>query len=256
MIPKALREQISKNEFLKSTAGQCPSYVQANMLVLPSKYANSFEEFAKQNAKALPVLEIVKDSHYTSFLAKGADLLDEIPFYDILENGAKTKTVKDIKKYYTNDLVFFMLGCSFSFESALLQNNISLRHVKEGKNVAMYKTNIKLNPVDMFKGEMVVSMRPIKKELVAKACVVTSHFPQMHGSPIQVGYPEMIGIKDIKNPDYGDKIEIKADEIPVFWPCGVTPQNVLEEIKLPFAISHSPGFMFVSDKKDSDFYKN
>jgi uncharacterized protein YcsI (UPF0317 family) len=130
-----------------------------------------------------------------------------------------------------------------------------LRHVDQQKNVAMYRTNIKLKPVGGFEGEMVVSMRPIKKEKVADACVVTSHFPRMHGSPIQVGYPEMIGIHDVAHPDYGDAIEIKNDEIPLFWPCGVTPQNVITSMKLPFAITHAPGHMFVTDKKDSEYYE-
>jgi len=118
----------------------------------------------------------------------------------------------------------------------------------------MYSTNIELVPYDIFAGKMVVSMRPIKKDLVAEACVVTSHYPDTHGSPIQVGYPEMIGIDDIQKPDYGDAVSIEEDEIPLFWPCGVTPENVLKDVKLPFAITHTPGHMFVCDKKDSEYY--
>ncbi|WP_024955014.1 putative hydro-lyase [Sulfurospirillum arcachonense] len=254
MTVKEFREKIAKGEFDKPTAGYCSGHVQANMVVLPKEYADSFEEFAKKNSKAIPVLEVVKGSHFSQTLAKGANLLNELPSYDIIENGEKVKSVKSIEEYYKDDFVFFLIGCSFTFETSLLQNGISLRHVDLKTNVTMYDTNIELEPVDMFKGNMVVSMRPIKKERVADACVVTSHFPNMHGTPIQVGYPEMIGIKDVQNPDYGDAVEIKDDEIPLFWPCGVTPQNVLREVKLPFAITHSPGHMFVSDKKDSDYY--
>jgi len=254
MNAKEFREKIAKEEFTKSTAGYCQGHVQANMLVIPKKYAGSFEKFANKNSKAIPILEIVNTSHYSKVLATNANLLNELPAYNIFENGVLIKTVSNIKEYYKEDLIFFLVGCSFSFENALIKEGISLRHVNEKKNVSMYNTNIELTPVDMFEGSMVVSMRPVKKEKVADTCVVTSHYPNMHGAPIHIGYPEMIGIEDINKPDYGDQIEIKEDEIPVFWPCGVTPENVLKNIKLPFAITHAPGHMFVSDKKDSDYY--
>jgi len=254
MTTKEFRESIAKGEFSSPTGGYCSGYVQANMVVLPKEYANSFEEFAKINNKAIPVLEVIKGSHYSEYLAKGANLLNEIPSYDIIKDGKVIKSVTNIEEYYNDDMVFFLIGCSFTFEKALIDAGIKLRYVDQKKNVSMYDTNIKLNPYDMFSGNMVVSMRPVKKELVADACVVTSHFPETHGSPIHVGYPEMIGIEDLQKPDYGDSIEIKDDEIPLFWPCGVTPQNVLRDMKIPFAITHSPGHMFVSDKKDSEYY--
>jgi len=254
MTTKDFRSSIARGEFCSPTAGYCSGHVQANMVVLPAQYADSFEEFAKLNNKAIPVLEIIKGSHYSTFLADGANLLNELPSYDIIEDGKVVKTVTNIEDYYDQDLVFFLIGCSFTFEKALLEAGISLRYVEQQKNVSMYNTNIKLKPYGIFRGTMVVSMRPIRKELVSEACVVTSHYPATHGSPIQVGYPEMIGIKDLQKPDYGDAVEIKDDEIPLFWPCGVTPQNVLRDMKIPFAITHSPGYMFVSDKKDSDYY--
>ncbi|MDX1808695.1 MAG: putative hydro-lyase [Sulfurospirillaceae bacterium] len=254
MEAKEFRKKIASGEFAKPTAGYCEGYVQANMFVIPKEYADSFEKFARENSKAMPVLEVIRDSYKSKTLAPGANLLNELPLYNIVENGVVTKTVKSIEDYYTPDLVFFLIGCSFTFETSLLKNNIPLRHVDMDVNVPMYSTSIKLKPVDMFRGDMVVSMRPVKKEQVADACVVTSHYPNMHGTPIQVGYPEMIGIKDINHPDYGDAVAINEDEIPLFWPCGVTPQNVLKEVKLPFAITHAPGHMFVSDKKDSDYY--
>lgn len=255
MNPKKLRKKIAKGNFNQSTAGFCNGYVQANMIVLPEEYAKQFEEFANKNSKAIPILEIVKGSHYSKVLAPGANLLNELPAYNIIKNGELVSSVENINEFYTNDLVFFLVGCSFTFENSLINNNIKLRHVKKEKNVSMYNTNIKLKSYNIFDGEMVVSMRPIKKDRVADACVITSHYPNMHGSPIHIGYPQMIGIEDINNPDYGDSIEIKDDEIPVFWPCGVTPENVLKKIKLPFAITHKPGHMFVSDKKDSEFYE-
>ncbi len=255
MCPKELRAKIAKGEFTRPTAGECPGYIQMNMVALPREYAERFEAFAKENSKAIPVLEVISEGHYSKVLAEGADILNEIPKYNILRDGVLVETVTDITPYYTPDLVFFLIGCSFSFETALIENGMPLRHVDQQKNVAMYNTSIKLKPVAGFEGEMVVSMRPIKKEKVADACVVTSHYPRMHGSPIQVGYPEMIGINDVAHPDYGDAIEIKEDEIPLFWPCGVTPQNVITSMKLPFAITHAPGHMFVTDKKDSEYYE-
>ncbi|NPA73492.1 MAG: DUF1445 domain-containing protein, partial [Epsilonproteobacteria bacterium] len=186
---------------------------------------------------------------------KGADLLDELPMYNLFQNGKVIKSVDNIREFYKKDLVFFLIGCSFSFENALLEAGIKLRHVENCQNVSMYDTNIELKSVGEFRGNMVVSMRPIKKELVDLAYEVTSHFPKMHGSPIYHGDPSKIGIKDINSPDYGDSVEIKDDEVPVFWPCGVTPQNVLKEVKLPFAITHKPGHMFVTDRRDSEFYE-
>jgi uncharacterized protein YcsI (UPF0317 family) len=256
MTSKEFRNEISKNNFKSPTAGYCSGYVQTNMVVLSSKYAHDFEEFAKLNNKAIPVLEIVKGSYYTKDLANKANLLNEIPSYNIIKDGEVIQQVSSIEEYYSDDLVFFLIGCSFTFEKAMMDAGISLRYVEQKKNVSMYNTNIKLQPYGMFQGNMVVSMRPIVKHKVSDACVVTSHFPKTHGSPIQVGYEHMIGINDLNKPDYGDSIEIKDDEIPLFWPCGVTPQNVLRDMQIPFAITHTPGHMFVSDTKDSEYYVN
>ncbi len=255
MEPKELRKLIASGKFNRPTAGVCEGYVQTNMVALPKEYAKDFELFCEKNPKAIPLLEVVKGGFKSQFLAKDANLLNEIPAYNIIKDGIIVEVVQDITPYYRDDLVFFLIGCSFSFENALIQNGIELRHVTNCQNVSMYNTNIKLTTVGEFKGEMVVSMRPIRNDLVAKACVITAHYPRMHGSPIQVGYPEMIGINDLSKPDYGDAVEIKEREIPLFWPCGVTPQNVLTDMKIPFAITHLPGHMFVSDKKDSDFYE-
>lgn len=256
MNPREFRARVARGEFTGPTAGYCDNFVQTNMIVLPKEYADSFEEFAKQNSKAIPVLEVVKGSYYSKLLAKGANLLNELPSYNIFEYGELVKTVTNIEEYYNEDLVFFLIGCSFTFEAALINNDIPLRHIDLKTNISMYNTNIELNPVDNFCGEMVVTMRPIKKERVVDACIITNHYPKVHGSPIHIGYPEMIGINNIFHPDYGSFIDIKDDEIPVFWPCGVTPENVIKNIKLPFAITHSPGHMFITDKKDADYYEN
>ena len=254
MQPIELRKLISEGKFARPTAGVCDGYVQTNMVVLPKRYKDDFQLFCEKNPKAIPLLEVIENGYRTSFLAKDANLLNELPLYNIIKNGKVTEQVKDISDYYDKDLVFFLIGCSFTFENSLMEVGIELRHVKNCQNVSMYNTNIELNQVGDFKGKMVVSMRPIKKELVKLAYEVTSHYPKMHGSPIYHGDPEEIGIRDIFKPDYGDKVDIKDDEEPVFWPCGVTPQNVLRDMKIPFAITHAPGHMFVTDRKDSEFY--
>ncbi len=254
MTPKEFRMQVAAGEFHAPTAGYCDGYVQTNLLILPREHASLFAEFAKANAAPIPVLEIVENGVHSLTLAPGANLLREFPSYDIFEDGRQTAQVKDIERYSNNDLVFFLIGCSFSFEKAMMEAGIALRHIEEQKNVAMYDTTLPLVTKGMFHGNMVVSMRPIRADQVAKACVITSHFPATHGMPVHIGYPEMIGITDISQPDYGDAVAIKPDEIPVFWPCGITLQNVLRHVKLPFAITHSPGYMLITDKKDSDYY--
>ncbi len=255
MTPKEFRKKVATAAFCAPTAGYCDGFVQANLVVLPQKYGRVFARFAEENSAPIPVLEKVDGGFYSTVLAPGANLLNEFPSYDIFEHGKKVATVSSIEEYYQDDMMFFLIGCSFSFEKAMMAAAIPLRHIEEKKNVAMYDTSLPLIPVDIFQGNMVVSMRPIRRDLVAKACVVTSHFPATHGMPVHIGYPEMIGITNLAAPDYGDPVAIKDDEIPVFWACGVTPQNVLRKIRLPFAITHSPGYMLITDKKDSDYYE-
>ncbi len=255
MKPKELRNLISDGKFSRPTAGVCSGYVQTNMVALPKEYAKEFRKFCEINQKAIPLLEVVENGYRTSFLADGANLLNTIPLYNIIKDGQVVKKVKEISDYYSSELVFFLIGCSFTFENSLLNSGIRLRHVENCQNVSMYNTNIELNPVGRFSGKMVVSMRPVKKEQVDLAYEVTSHFPKMHGAPIHKGDPKKLGIEDISKPDYGDSVEIKDGEVPLFWPCGVTPQNVLSDMRIPFAITHTPGHMFVSDRKDSEFYE-
>lgn len=256
MAPQELRVQIATGEFDSPTPGYCKGHVQANLVALPEAYATDFETFCRKNPKPCPILEIVGPGKvHTSRLADGADLRDTLPRYKIWRNGIPSDEVMHIHDVYLEDLVFFLLGCSFSFEAALMRAGIHLRHVEEGKNVAMYDTMLDLEGVGVFQGDMVVSMRPIHRERVVDACQISAHYPEVHGAPVHIGYPEMIGIADIMHPDYGDSIKILEEEIPVFWACGVTPQNVLRRAKLPFAITHSPGHMFVSDLKDEDFYQ-
>jgi uncharacterized protein YcsI (UPF0317 family) len=254
MTPAELRQMAAEGKFDKPTAGICDGYVQANLVALPETHAADFERFCRANPKPCPLLEIVgPGTSKTSRLAPGADLVDTLPRYRVWIEGESRHEVTNIRAFYRPDLVFFLLGCSFSFEEALIKAGIALRHVTENKNVSMYRTNIPLTPAGPFQGEMVVSMRPIHRSQVARACIITGRYPDVHGEPVHVGYPEMIGIGNIAEADYGDAVAIRTDEIPVFWACGVTPQNVLVRARLPFAITHAPGYMFVSDMKNEDF---
>lgn len=254
MTPEELRELSSIGKFDHHTAGYCKGHVQANLVVLPRVYAEDFKRFCEMNPKPCPLLEVVgPGEHKTRRLAKDADLLNTVPRYLVWENGRVVKEVARIESFYSADLYFFLLGCSFSFEQALTDAGIRLRHNELKKNVAMFDTHIPLEPCGPFSGNMVVSMRPIRYDLVPRACLITGRFPDVHGEPVHIGYPEMIGIRNIHQADYGDNVDIKPDEIPVFWACGVTPQNVLTRAGLPFAITHAPGFMFVGDMLNQAF---
>lgn len=254
MTPAKLRQQCAQGTFDRPTAGWCDGYVQANLVAVPQTYASDFERFCRANPKPCPLLETVgPDATETRKLAPGANLINTLPRYRIWIDGEMRHEVTEISAFYRPDLVFFLLGCSFSFEEALVKAGIPLRHVDQKKNVSMYRTNIPLVPAGPFRGEMVVSMRPVHWSMVAQACIITGRFPDVHGAPVHVGYPEMIGIQDIQKPEYGDPVEIGPGEIPVFWACGVTPQNVLLNARLPFAITHAPGYMFVGDLKNESF---
>ncbi len=254
MTPAELRKLCAEGTFDQPTAGFCDGYVQANLVALPERYAPEFETFCRKNPKPCPLLEIVgPGTSLTKRLAPEADLLNTLPRYRIWINGECRHEVKEIRAFYRKDLVFFLLGCSFSFEEALIKAGISLRHVERRQNVSMYRTRIPLEPSGIFRGEMVVSMRPIHRSRVAEACIITGRYPGVHGAPVHIGDPQLIGVQDVAHPDYGDPVEILPDEVPVFWACGVTPQNVLVQAKVPFAITHAPGYMFVGDLKNEEF---
>lgn len=253
MTPAELRRRCAEGIFDQPTAGFCEGHVQANLVALPERYAEDFESFCQRNPKPCPLLEVVgPGTSLTSKLAAGADLVNTLPRYRIWIDGQCRGEVKEISAYYRRDLVFFLLGCSFSFEEALMRAGIALRHVQRRQNVSMYRTRIPLEPSGPFRGEMVVSMRPIHWSRVADACIITGRYPDVHGAPVHIGDPSIIGIENLACPEYGDPVEILADEVPVFWACGVTPQNALVQAKVPFAITHAPGYMFVGDLKNEE----
>lgn len=251
MAPSKVRELIRKGEITGPTAGMCAGYAQANLAVLPKELAYDFLLFCQRNPKSCPLLEVSDvGSRTLHTIAKDADIATDIPKYRIYENGVLVDECTDVSRYWRDDFVSFLIGCSFSFEAELLEAGITIRHIEENRNVPMYRTNIDCEPAGIFSGKMVVSMRPLPHDQVVRAALITGGMPRVHGAPIHIGSPEAIGIKDINHPDFGDSVTIKEGEVPVFWPCGVTPQSVIMNVKPKIAITHSPGHMFITDIKN------
>lgn len=250
--PSELRAEIRAGRMTGVTAGFAAGYVQANLAVLPKEQAYDFLLFCQRNPKPCPLLEVTDAGAVEpTVTAPGADLRSDIPRYRIYRDGVLFDEVADAAPYWRDDLVAFLLGCSFTFEWALLEAGVPVRHLEQGRNVAMWRTNIPCRPAGVFHGEMVVSMRPIPASLTARAATASARFPGAHGAPIQIGNPEEIGVYDLDRPDWGDRQEFEKGDVPVFWACGVTPQAVALASKPPFMITHSPGHMFLTDMPNS-----
>jgi uncharacterized protein YcsI (UPF0317 family) len=228
--------------------------VQANLAILPRDLAFDFLLFCQRNPKPCPLLEVVEAGQVEPGLTTpGGDIRRDVPGYRIYENGEFTAEVDSLVPHWRDDLVSFLLGCSFSFETAMTDAGIPLRHQEMGSNVSMYITNVATNPAGQFSGPMVVSMRPIKRDQIVRAVQVTSRFPATHGAPVHIGDPAAIGIRDIAAPDFGDAVKIYPGEEPVFWACGVTPQAVALNCKPSLMMTHAPGMMFITDQRDAEY---
>lgn len=237
-----------------TTAGVALGHAQGNLVVLPEALAGDFLRFAQRNPKPCPLIGIAEaGSRAIPELGEDLDIATDIPRYRVWRSGELADEPVSVESYWRDDLVAFVIGCSFTFEEALLAAGIPLRHVARGANVAMYRTSIPTRPAGPFGGPMVVSMRPMKPADAIRAVQITSRFPAVHGAPVHIGLPEAIGIADIARPDYGDPVEIMPDELPVFWACGVTPQAVIAATRPDFAITHAPGCMLVTDRRNLDY---
>ena len=239
--------------FDKPTAGMAPGMTQANMICLPRDWAFDFLLYAQRNPQSCPVLDVIEAGDYRTPLAPGADLRTDIPRYRIWQQGKLADEVTDATALWQQhpDLVTFLIGCSFTFETPLREAGIEIRHITDGCNVPMYKTNRLCRPAGRLNGELVVSMRPIPADRVSDAVRISGRFPAVHGAPVHIGEPHLLGIADIQRPDFGDPVRIEPGEIPVFWACGVTPQAAVMRSGVPFAISHAPGHMFITDVPDA-----
>jgi len=251
---RAARLSIRANKHHGPTARLAPGYVQGNLAILAERLAGDFLRFCQLNPKPCPLIGTsVPGDPRVSELGDDLDIRTDLPRYRVWRNGEIIAEPEDIRDFWRDDLVSFVIGCSFSFEEALIAHGIELRHIACGCNVPMYRTSIATRAAGPFHGPMVVSMRPMTPANAIRAVQITTRFPAVHGAPVHIGMPELIGIKDIMKPDYGDAVEVRADELPVFWACGVTPQSVIATVKPDFCITHYPGSMLVTDRRNSEF---
>src|SRR5246127_548315 len=238
------RLRIRAGDFSGPTAGLAPGNVQANLVILPNALAHDFLRFARANPKPCPVLAVSEPGDpRLPGLGEDLDVRTDLPRYRVWQRGELVEEPTDVFDVWRDDLVSFALGCSFSFEHALLEDGIELRHITCGSNCPIYRTNIRCAAAGPFSGPLVVSMRPLRARDAIRAVQITSRFPSVHGAPVHIGLPEAIGIRDLAKPDYGDAVPVEGDELPVFWACGVTPQAVIAEVRPDFCITHAPGCM-------------
>ena len=242
------RRLIRAGAYTGQTAGLAPGRVQGNVAILPAAWADDFLRFCLQNPKPCPILAVGRPGRpELPTLGADIDIRSDVPRYRVLRDGIEVAAPTDLHAVWRDDLVTFILGCSFSFEWPLLDAGLTLRHVAAGTTVPMYRTAIDTVPSERFHGKMVVSMRPFRPTDAIRAVQITSRFPGVHGAPVHIGLPQALGIADLQHPDFGDPVEVHTDELPVFWACGVTPQVVVEAVKPPFFIAHYPGAMLITD---------
>lgn len=245
-----------RHGLIAPTAGMAKGMTQANMISLPRDWAFDFLLYAQRNPKSCPILDVCEAGSYQTTLAENADLRTDIPLYRVWENGVLKDEIADATEIWAQhpDLVTFLIGCSFTFETPMLDAGIEIRHITDNGNVPMYKTNRLCRPAGRLTGELVVSMRPIPADRVADAVMISGRFPSVHGAPVHIGSPKELGITDIMAPDFGSPVRVEEGEIPVFWACGVTPQAAVMRSGVPFALSHAPGHMFITDVPDIAYH--
>lgn len=250
--PAAARAAIRSGDWARPTAGLAPGFTQANLVALPAADAFDFLRFCVRNPRPCPVLEVTEPgSENPTETAPGADLRVDVPRYRIFRDGELVDEPTDAAAAWRDDLVAFLIGCSFTFERALLAEGLPVRHIEQGVNVPMYRTRLACRPAGRFRGPLVVSMRPMTSDQAIRATQITSRYAAVHGAPLHFGDPEALGIASLHEPDYGDPVEVRAGEIPVFWACGVTPQAVAAASRPELMITHAPGHMFITDVADS-----
>ncbi|MCH8619586.1 putative hydro-lyase [Undibacterium sp. TS12] len=248
------RQLIRKGDWNKPTAGMAEAYVQVNLVMLPAADAAEFQRFCQRNPKPCPLLAISEPGdHAPSSLGMDIDLRTDVPRYRVFRDGVAVAEPDNISSLWRDDLVTFALGCSFTFEHALQDAGIGIRHIEQGCNVPMYQTSIATQPAGRFSGPTVVTMRPMKAADAIRAIQISSRYPGVHGAPIHIGDPSLIGIRDLSQPEFGDAVEVRPGELPVFWACGVTPQLALQQARPAFGITHAAGHMLITDMRHSDY---
>jgi uncharacterized protein YcsI (UPF0317 family) len=252
MAPAAARRAF-RSGLVSPTSGWCDGWTQVNLVAVPRDWAWDMLLFAQRNPQPCPVLDVVEDGGTSPALAPGADLRTDVPRYRVWHDGELVDEPTDVADVWRDDLVSFLIGCSFTFETALVEAGVPLRHVEQGRNVPMYRTGRACRPAGRLSGPLVVSMRPVPAPLVPAAVAASARMPRVHGAPVHVGSPEQLGIADLDRPDFGDPVGRERGDVPVFWACGVTPQAALMASRPPFAVTHAPGHMFVTDAADADY---
>jgi uncharacterized protein YcsI (UPF0317 family) len=243
-----VRQVIRHGSFFGHTSGIASGWVQGNVVILPQASAGDFLRYCQRNPGPCPLLAVSEPGQRSlPGLGRDIDIATDVPRYRVFRHGQLVDEPTEVVSLWCADWVTFVLGCSFSFEQSLIEAGIPLRHVEQGKNVSMYRTNIATEPAGAFCGPMVVSMRPMRAQHAIRAVQVTSRFPRVHGAPVHLGDPTEIGVNDLARPDYGDAVSILPGEIPVFWPCGVTPQAAIQQAKPEICITHAPGSMLITD---------
>lgn len=245
--PSEWRREIREGRWRRPTAGLAPGYLQTNLVVLPESEAGEFRLFCERNPKPCPLIEVTTPGDPVPRAAPDADLRTDVPRYRVYREGVLVEERGDLRDLWRSDLVAFLLGCSFTFEEALQQDGLAVRHLERGCNVPMYVTNRLCEPAGRFTGPLVVSMRPFASDDVPRVIDVTGRFPRAHGTPVHTGDPAALNIADLSHPDYGDPVPVEPGEVPVFWACGVTPQAVAQAARVPLMITHAPGHMFITD---------
>lgn len=248
-----VRRAIRKGAWTRHTAGLARGKLQCNLAILPAEYALDFLTFCQRNPKPCPIVGISDQGDpMMPTLGHDIDIRTDVPQYRVFRDGLLSSEQPDITDLWRDDLVSVALGCSFTFENALVEAGIPVRHIERDTTVPMYSSNIQLTPAGPFSGTMVITMRPIPRQRVDEAIRISAQFPQAHGAPIAIGDPTDVGIADLQKPDWGDAVPVAADEVPVYWACGVTPQNVLRAANLPLCITHTPGCMLIADVGERD----
>lgn len=252
LLPSEARA-LFRSGLVSPTSGWSAGYAQANLIIVPKAQAFDVLLFAQRNPKPCPILGVLDAGETTGALLAGGDVRTDVARYAVYVDGVKTDEPTDISTYWRDDLVTFIVGCSFTFEAALQENGIRIAHIDQGVNVPMYRTSVRCEPAGSLAGPLVVSMRPVPASQVADAVRITSRYPAVHGAPVHVGNPAELGIADLARPDFGDAVDIPANHVPVFWACGVTPQAAVMESRPALAIGHAPGHMLITDARDSSY---
>ncbi|MEM9578081.1 MAG: putative hydro-lyase [Pseudomonadota bacterium] len=243
-----VRHAIRSGAYSSHTAGLGQGYLQANLAIIPERFALDFMRFCQRNPKPCPLTGVSDTGNpMMTTMGQDIDIRRDVPAYNIYRDGRLAEATTDIADLWSDDLVVFALGCSFTFEHALIRAGIAIWHIDHDTTVPMFRSNIDTVPAGPFSGKMVVSMRAIPEDRVAEAAALSRRFPLAHGAPVHWGDPAQIGIKDLSAPDWGDAAPLGDGEVPVFWACGVTPQVAIEAAALPLCITHRPGHMLISD---------